>query len=279
MDGWMDACVEYDLEEISEAVKELERTKKIPEGAFLGGTKVPDAVVKACKTYVDYRQDAQKKVQEYADPSSERLLPDLPPSQAPYIRTLVLDLDDTIIKSDWKRERGWRTFKRPGVDAFLKQVSQFYEVVVYTDQLQTYADPILDRLDPNRQYIHYRLYRDATKYTGGEHVRDLSQLNRDLSRVILISPNEKAFRLQPDNAIQVRPYNLEKEDTVLLDLMPFLESICRTNVPDVRQVVRSYRGLDVPTEFKRRMKDVQEKSKERKSKSRGFFNPIAPQKQ
>lgn len=74
----MDDCVEYDLEEISEAVKELERTKKIPEGAFLGGTKVPDAVVKACKTYVDYRQDAQKKVQEYADPSSERLLPDLP---------------------------------------------------------------------------------------------------------------------------------------------------------------------------------------------------------
>lgn len=74
----MNACVEYDLEEISEAVKELERTKKIPEGAFLGGTKVPDAVVKACKTYVDYRQDAQKKVQEYADPSSERLLPDLP---------------------------------------------------------------------------------------------------------------------------------------------------------------------------------------------------------
>lgn len=165
------------------------------------------------------------------------------------------------------------------MDAFLKQVSQFYEVVVYTDQLQTYADPILDRLDPNRQYIHYRLYRDATKYTGGEHVRDLSQLNRDLSRVILISPNEKAFRLQPDNAIQVQPYNLEKEDTVLLDLMPFLESICRTNVPDVRQVVRSYRGLDVPTEFKRRMKEVQEKSKEKQSKSRGFFNPIAPQKQ
>lgn len=77
-DGWMNACAEYDLEEITEAVKELERTKRVPEGAFLGGTKVPDAVIKACKTYVDYRQDAQKKVQEYADPSSERLLPDLP---------------------------------------------------------------------------------------------------------------------------------------------------------------------------------------------------------
>lgn len=190
----------------------------------------------------------------------------------------MLDLDDTIIHSDWKRERGWRTFKRPGIDAFLRQVSQFYEVVVFTDQLQTYADPILDRLDPHRQYIHYRLYRDATRYTGGEHVRDLSQLNRDLSRVILVSPHKKAFRLQPDNAIEIRPYKLETDDTVLLDLMPFLESICRSNITDVRQVVRSYKGLDVPTEFKRRMKEAQERNKERQTKSRGLLGPIGAQR-
>ena len=30
--------------------------------------------------------------------------------------------------------------------------------------------------------ISYRLYKDATQYTGGEHVRDLSKLNRDLSK-------------------------------------------------------------------------------------------------
>lgn len=33
-----------------------------------------------------------------------------------------------------KRERGWRTFKRPGVDAFLEHMSKLYEVVVYSDQ-------------------------------------------------------------------------------------------------------------------------------------------------
>lgn len=32
-----------------------------------------------------------------------------------------------------------RTFKRPGVDAFLKHMSQFYEIVVYTDQLPTFG--------------------------------------------------------------------------------------------------------------------------------------------
>ncbi len=37
------------------------------------------------------------------------------------MRTLVLDLDDTLIHSDWTRGRGWRTFKRPGAEDFLRQ--------------------------------------------------------------------------------------------------------------------------------------------------------------
>lgn len=34
-----------------------------------------------------------------------------------------------------QRERGWRTFKRPGVDAFIEHMGKFYEVVVYSDQM------------------------------------------------------------------------------------------------------------------------------------------------
>jgi TFIIF-interacting CTD phosphatase-like protein len=34
-----------------------------------------------------------------------------------------------------KRDRGWRTFKRPGVDDFLQHLGRFYEIVVYSDQL------------------------------------------------------------------------------------------------------------------------------------------------
>lgn len=52
-------------------------------------------------------------------------------------------------------------------------MAQYYELVVYTDQLPTYADPILDRLDPQR-FIQYRLYRDSTQYINGKHVSILS---------------------------------------------------------------------------------------------------------
>ena len=42
-------------------------------------------------------------------------------------------------------------------------MAQYYEIVLYTDQLPTLGEPILDRLDPAR-FISYRLYRDATRY-------------------------------------------------------------------------------------------------------------------
>ncbi len=45
-----------------------------------------------------------------------------------HVRTLVLDLDNTLVHSDWSRARGWRTFKRPGAEDFLRTMSQFYEV-------------------------------------------------------------------------------------------------------------------------------------------------------
>lgn len=68
-----------------------------------------------------------------------------------HVRTLVLDLNDVLIHADWKRERGWRSFKRPGVEEFLQTAGQFYELVLYTDQNNTYADPILDRIGESLQ--------------------------------------------------------------------------------------------------------------------------------
>ena len=58
------------------------------------------------------------------------------------------------------------------------------------------------------------------------------------------SPDVNFFCLQLD------PWKLEADDTKLLDLMPFLEAVVRTQVPDVRQVVASYEGQDIPIAFK-----------------------------
>lgn len=66
---------------------------------------------------------------------------------------------------------------------------------------------------------------------------------------------------QHPTSSQLKPWHMEENDTTLIDLIPFLEAIVRTNVPDVRDVVRSYDGLDIPTAFKERMQKVQEKQR------------------
>lgn len=50
--------------------------------------------------------------------------------------------------------------------------------------------------------------------------------------------------------MQLKPWKKEGGDHTLLDLMPFLEAIYRANVPDVRKVVQSYEGQNIPVAFR-----------------------------
>jgi|EP00900_Chrysochromulina_parva_P021709 Dullard-like phosphatase family protein len=164
----------------------------------------------------------------YAEPSREKLLPDLPPNVKGREKpTLVISLDGTLIESQWTRQFGWRYIKRPGVDDFLRQLHPLYELVLWTDAQNT-ADPVVDRLDPQRLFRH-RLYRDATTYMQGEHKKDLRALNRDLDKVLIIDCSASSFSLQPKHGIAVKPYRVEqdplKEDSTLKNLVPFLQFV------------------------------------------------------
>lgn len=118
------------------------------------------------------------------EPSREKLLPDTlkpPYIQPPY--TLVLEMKDVLVHPDWTYQTGWRFKKRPGVDKFLEELARNFEIVVFTADQGMTVFPILDALDPNG-YIMYRLVRDATHFVDGHHVKNLDNLNRDLSKVI-----------------------------------------------------------------------------------------------
>ncbi|XP_024382334.1 mitochondrial import inner membrane translocase subunit TIM50 [Physcomitrium patens] len=224
------------------------------------------AAVSVADFYVETRKNLEDQIRGIAAPSSSKLLPDLLPQERGAF-TVVLDLNETLVYSDWKRDRGWRTFKRPGVEAFLEQLAQYYELVVYTDQLNFYVDPILEKLD-QKGCIRYRLSRDATQYINGKHLRDLEKLNRDPTHVIYLSGHAKDTTLQPENALPIKPWKLEPDDTVLLDMLPFLEFVARQRPADIRPVLASYDGLDIPTEFRERTKELQRKLAERKQTNR-----------
>mmetsp|Transcript_45769 Transcript_45769/g.74672 ORF Transcript_45769/g.74672 Transcript_45769/m.74672 type:complete len:408 (+) Transcript_45769:3-1226(+) len=211
------------------------------------------------------RLQGQDFTKTFTHPSRDKLLPELPPPPpgVPNIYTLVLDLDDTLVHSVWDRQHGWRTQKRPGVDAFLAYMAQFYEIVLFTTGLPDYVDPIVNQLDPHG-YIAHRLYRDATLYKDGHHVKDLSPLNRDLSRVVLVDDIDASLAPQPDNLVPVKPFSGNPNDLSLLYLVPFLENLVRESAPDVRRVIRSYEGhqLEIPAKFKERQRELERRQRE-----------------
>eukprot|EP01018_Ginkgo_biloba_P003685 Gb_40091 [translate_table: standard] len=269
------ATYAYSLEEVEQKATELRNSAnysisddasvidKIRGSLYSATMTVP---AKATELYLDARRSIEEQVRGFAAPSSEKLLPDLAP-QEQHVFTLVLDLNETLIYSDWKRDRGWRTFKRPGVDAFLEHLAQFYEIVVYSDQLNMYVDPIIERLD-QKGCIRYRLSRDATQYVNGKHYRDLSKLNRDPAKVLYLSGHALDSCLQKENAVPIKPWKLESDDTTLLDLIPFLEYVARHRPSDIRPVIASYQGRDIAAEFRERTKEHQRRMQEQKQQSR-----------
>jgi len=58
---------------------------------------------------------------------------------------------------------------RPGTEQFLKEMSKYYEIVIFTAATQDYADWVIDKIDPNH-YISHRLYRQHT-YSKNNNVR------------------------------------------------------------------------------------------------------------
>lgn len=145
----------------------------------------------------------------------------LPPISSDKEYTLVLDLDETLVHFQ-EQENGKNQFLiRPYAQYFLKQMSKWYEIVIFTAALKDYADFILDRLDTHG-WIKHRLYRRHTYLNGNVYQKDLSRLGRNLSRTLIVDNNAENFQLQPDNGIYIKSWYDDPEDKALFQLAPLL---------------------------------------------------------
>lgn len=175
----------------------------------------------------------------FSEPAFENLLP--PPAPEQYRRplTLVLTLDDLLIHSDWDTKHGWRTAKRPGLDYFLGYLSQYYEIVLFCSNSQLFSEKAVGKLDPYHAYISYALFREGCRYKDGKLIKDLSLLNRDLGKTVMVEVDPDCTSLQPENSIVVKKWD-GRPDDYLIRLIPFLEYLATQPVKDVRPILNSF---------------------------------------
>ncbi|XP_017044378.1 CTD nuclear envelope phosphatase 1 [Drosophila ficusphila] len=180
-------------------------------------------------------------------------------------KTLVLDLDETLVHScyldpDTHENVGchslpegakpdfllnvtlegiepiaFQVFKRPHVDQFLHFVSQWYDLVIYTASLEAYADQVVDLLDAGRGIMPRRLYRQHCRNFSPLVTKDLTLASPDMSGTFIIDNTPFAYRDFPENAIPIKSFIYDPEDTELLKLLPFLDALRFTK--DVRSIL------------------------------------------
>ncbi|KIK50841.1 hypothetical protein GYMLUDRAFT_266045 [Collybiopsis luxurians FD-317 M1] len=117
---------------------------------------------------------------------------------------------------------------------------------------------------------------EHTRSINGEAVKDLSYLNRDLSKVILLDTNPAHVVTHPENAVTIPKWKGDPKDNGLVAVILFLEctlslafspspppfpspfpflslsvslALTLVNFPHVRPILSAYHGKDVPTEY------------------------------
>ena len=163
-------------------------------------------------------------------------------------KCLVLDLDETLVHSSFYvpevhdfvvclalpdgSQQNIYVAKRPGVDEFLAEVIEKFEVVIFTASLAHYADPVIDFLCAGMnkvlkepKTIDLRLYRDSCLFLRGLYVKDLSRLGRNLEQTVIVDNSPASFLLHPEQGIPIKSWFSDEKDRELGGLMESLRRL------------------------------------------------------
>ena len=175
----------------------------------------------------------------------------------------IFDLDDTLVhcqsskinKCQYQIEVNLPSRKkgliginiRPNWEKALNIIKDKYIIVVFTASHSTYADAVLNFMDPNNKYFKYRLYRNnctSVKYEGKEiYIKDLTVFkNIDLKNIIIIDNSVVSFTYQLNNGMPILPYYDSERDNELICLAYYLMRIY--DYEDLREANKLYVKLD-----------------------------------
>ena len=161
---------------------------------------------------------------------------------------LILDLDETLIHFTPNlntKNKGIIQY-RPGLFHFLETLFPFFEMIIWTNSIKEYADPIIDTIEKKGKFFVCRLYRDYSTLTNDNKcIKDLNNLGKNIEKIIIIDDFENNFSLQKENGILIKPFigtDFEKKnDTVLIDLLSILLKIIK-EFNDVRDGIKKYKN-------------------------------------
>ena len=204
--------------------------------------------------------DISQKIHRHLSPNEKTFYNKkkfLLPEKTSNKKTLVLDLDETLVHSVGGMENGEggepqhdfiiqipqsnnsshdvHVMVRPHVDEFLQRMSKRFELVIFTASISKYANPLLNIVD-KMGYVPFRLFREHCTLINTAFVKDLNLLGRDAKDIIILDNNPTAYSLNHYNGFPIKSWFDDKNDDELLKICPILEFL--SYVPDVREYIK-----------------------------------------
>ena len=106
-----------------------------------------------------------------------------------------MDLDSTLIYSSLKKiedikdyiilNKQLYVYKRPYLNKFLNEISQYCDLSIYTSATQEYADQIINFIDKTKVF-NKRYYRTDCIKKNDIHFKDVSKFKYDEKKLIIV---------------------------------------------------------------------------------------------
>ena len=177
---------------------------------------------------------------------------------------LFIDLDETLIHSDIYDKKPFNIinydkilkFKfdnlyyyiginfRKNLKNFLKKVSKYFNLILFTAAYQEYADVIIDYIDPENIFFKKRFYRESCiNLNDNINIKDLNIFNDiDLKHSVILDNNIYSFCNNLKNGILINSF-FEGEDDDLMNIYYYLDNYIK-NSQDVRKVNENLFGFE-----------------------------------
>ena len=124
-----------------------------------------------------------------------------------YKFSIAIELDETLVHYCEEGDNYYAKV-RFGCENFLKNISDFFEIIVISTSGKEYSNIIIDNLNKNNKcYVEHRLFIEDFI----EH-QDLSKINRDLRKIIFVCHDYNFINAPKENIILLREFLGEEED-------------------------------------------------------------------
>ena len=137
-----------------------------------------------------------------------------------YKFTIGIELDETLVHYCEEGDNYYAKV-RFGSENFLKNLSNFFEIIVISTSGKEYSNIIIDNLNKDGKcYVEQRLFIEDFKEN-----QDLSKINRDLSKIIFVCHNYDFINAPKENIVLLKEFLGEEEDREIVKLYHELKQI------------------------------------------------------